>query len=183
MQAQGSRDSGLLKGCLIVAVVFIGGCIGLSILSSLFGMAANEPPQEEDSSLHMELAPPPGQVAYGGAQGTPHPGTDDEPEDPFVMAPGCYVVDAILESAADGNGAPAEPWTFADSRRSDQGSVSQRPPAGAERPGRKSWPRPGPMKGRRSSRLKYFPAQSSPEEPNMLFRVVRAHTHVSAAPH
>ena len=62
VQAQGSRNSGLLKGRPDRRGRLLRrGCIGLSILSSLFGMDANQSQEEEeDSSIHMQLYAPSG---------------------------------------------------------------------------------------------------------------------------
>ncbi|KFE64324.1 serine/threonine-protein kinase [Hyalangium minutum] len=181
-QAKGSPNSGLLKGCLIVAVVFIGGCLGLTLLGSLFGMGSDPHDEEEDAHFNMQLTAPPGQVAYGAVQPAPEPGTDDELGAPSLLAPGCYVSQAILEATADGNGRPGEPWELGEivSRTQEPCSPGrQRAPSAQARELAQTWPYEEEI----LQVEELMPPHPAPDAPGLLLRVVKARTQVAVAPH
>jgi serine/threonine-protein kinase len=181
---QRSGASLWLKGCLIAGAVLFMGCLGLSVLGYLIEQGRQEQDLEEDSRLNTPVPPPAGQVAYAAVAPMPHAdrGDGDDSEAQPVFVPGCYVSEALLESASEENGHQGEPWEFSEllSRSAvacpsgRQKALSAQAQALAQ-----GWP----FEEEILQIEETSPPKPSPDEPQVFQKVVRARTRVSAAPH
>jgi serine/threonine protein kinase len=183
VQGQRSGTSGWVKGCLIAGAVVFMGCLGLSFLGYLASLGAQQQPQqqEEDSRFNTPIPPPAGQVAYAGNSPTAQPDRgDDDPEPSPAVAPGCYVSEAVLGSAADeeGNREPWELMKLVSRSKVACPSGRQKAPDAQALELAESWPDEEEILQVEQT----FPPQRSPDEPDVFIKGVRVRTRVSGAP-
>ena len=183
VQGQRSGTSGWVKGCLIAGAVVFMGCLGLSFLGYLASLEAQQQPQqqEEDSRFNAPIPPPAGQVAYAGNTPTAQPDRgDDDPEPSPAVAPGCYVSEAVLGSAADeeGNREPWELMKLVSRSKVACPSGRQKAPDAQALELAESWPDEEEILQVEQT----FPPQRSPDEPEVFIKGVRVRTRGSGAP-